>query len=447
MTGLPRYDSPPPAPTLTATQARLTAFPTATRALRVNRLERQRRQDLLPPAIISMMVLTLSGYLPATVPVLVWPMVAGLTGVMLIFGLALLLNRARREAGAPEAIALYIIGLLMFYALAVFVTPSGANGQLAVTNFTAGNLYYFLADVLPILASALLLDLPWPILVNLVVFAINMTAIWVLPHDATFEHFVDNLGGPLIGGRLFLASSITIGQVVLIVFAQASARTIRSALSSSIRASDLEEVNRVLDERQQALERDIQSLQQTHAQIANGHFVHSTLAPKSEIYPVAISLNLLIDRLARLSRADQELRQVERGLAVVSDVVTRVSQGDLTAQPVPTGTPADGLVLTLVQVQRQVAGWINEIGALLRDSEAGHREALSWADQLVQALRQLERQFDMLANADGVTLASGEAEAIRGAHRAAEHLLQRLQTVDAQERRISEAVGRIRTGF
>jgi hypothetical protein len=216
---------------------------------RVNRLERQRRQELLTPAVISMMVLTLSGYLPATVPELVWPMVWGLTGVMAIFGLALLLNRTGREELAQAAIACYIFGLLLFYALAVLITPSGSNGQLAITSFTAGNLYYFLADVLPILASALLLDLPWPILVNLVVFAINMIAIWVLPHDATFEQFVGNLGGPPIGGRVFLATSITIGQAVLIVFALASARTIRSALTASIRASDLEEVNRVLDER------------------------------------------------------------------------------------------------------------------------------------------------------------------------------------------------------
>ncbi len=410
----------------------------APRAARVNQLEQQRRQELLTPAVISMMLLTLSGYLPATVPTLVWPMVWGLTAVMLVFGLALLLNRARH--GAQAAIACYIFGLLTFYALAVLITPSGPNGQLAITSFTAGNLYYFLADVLPILASALLLDMPWPILVNLVVVAINMIAIWALPHDATFERFTSNLGGPLIGGQVFLAASITIGQAVLIVFALASARTIRSALTASTRASNLEEVNRALDERQQALERDIQSLQQTHAQVANGQFVHATLAPKSEIYPVAVSLNLLIDRLVRLSRADYELRQIERGLAVVSEVVTRVSQGDMTAQPAPTGTPVDGLILALVQAQRQVASWIVEVGGVLREAEAGHREALRWADQLTQALRQLEA----LAGQDGAPLATAEAEAILGSRHAAERLLHLLQTVDAQERRISDAVGRIR---
>jgi hypothetical protein len=190
------------------------------------------------------------------------------------------------------------------------------------------------------------------------------------------------------------------------------------------------------------LERDIQSLQQTHAQIANGQFVHSTLAPKSEIYPVAISLNLLIDRLARLSRADYELRQIERGLAVVAEVVTRISQGDLTAQPAPTGTPVDGLVLTLVQVQRQVAGWIAEVAAVLRDSEAGHHQALGAAEHLAQALRQLET----LASQEGMALASAEAVAIGEARRAAEQLLHVLQTVDAQERRVAEAVDRIYTG-
>ena len=36
--------------------------------------------------------------------------------------------------------------LLAFYAVALFVTPTGPNGELSISNFTAGNLYYFLVD-------------------------------------------------------------------------------------------------------------------------------------------------------------------------------------------------------------------------------------------------------------------------------------------------------------
>jgi hypothetical protein len=337
---------------------------------RIGQLERVRRQELLTPAVISMIALTLSGFLPATRPVFAPIMVGALTSVILILVGALLLNRSNYVRIASIT---YICGLLAFYAVALFVTPTGPNGELSISNFTAGNLYYFLADVLPIFASALLLDMPWPILVNVIVFLLNMICIFTLPHDATFAHFVAGLGG-----SIFLAASVTLGQIMLIVFGIAAARAIRRALNSASRAVDLEEINRRIGERQAVLESDIRILQETHARIANGELAHANLAANSELYPAAASLNIMVDRLARLTGANQELRKIEQALNEVSTVIGGIGQGDLSTRPHPTGTMVDGLLASLIQIQGQISNWVQQIARTLKESRSAQGRQSRW---------------------------------------------------------------------
>src|SRR3954447_26893597 len=93
---------------------------------RIAELERQRRRDLLIPANISMIILTMTGYLPALRPEIVPALVVSLTVELALFGLGLALARG----GAIRlASACYIISLLLFYAVALFVTPGGSGGE------------------------------------------------------------------------------------------------------------------------------------------------------------------------------------------------------------------------------------------------------------------------------------------------------------------------------
>ena len=399
----------------------------------IRQLERQRRQELLTPAAISMLLLVSSGFLPAIRPILVPPMLGALVALVILFLAAIGLARGGL---VRTGIAFFIFAQLGFYGVALFLPPSGPHGQLSFTHFTAGNLYYFLADVLPIFAASLMTDLPWPILVNLIVLGMNMVCIWVLPHDATFNNFAANLGGPL-----FLAASITLGQVVLIIFGTAAARTIRNSLIAASRADDLEEINRRIAERQRALEADIYSLQQTQAQIANGEQAHATLTPMSELYPLAASFNLMIERFARLTRAGAELRQIEVGLTEASAVIARMAQGDLSIRPQPTGTIVDGLLASLVQVESQVADWINSIARALADVQTTREQTLEAARDVVQAVaqvRELATRLPADEAADGIELAAL-------AQQNAERVLRLLQTVQSRERTIAAAVARIRT--
>jgi hypothetical protein len=423
-----RYRSPTsPKPGLPQLEERVAAH------VRIAGFERQRRQELLTPAALAMILLALSGFLPATRPTLVPALIGGLGAVIVALSLAIILNRANL---VRTAIALFILTLIGFYAVALFLTPATPNGQLAVTDFTAGSTYYFLAGVLPVFAAPLLSEMPWPALVYLVIFGMDMACIWALPHDATFDAFAGHLGGPI-----FLTASITIGQVVLIVFGTAAASSIRRSLGAANRASDLEEINRNIAARQRALEADIYALQQTQAQIANGEQAHANLPPTSELYPLAASLNLMVDRLARLAQAGAELRQIEIGLSEASNVIARMAQGELSVRPQPTGTIVDGLLASLVQVQGQVAAWVNSIARALADVQTTHEQTLESARDMVQAIAQVRELASRLPppeNADGMELAAL-------AQQNAERLLQLLQAVERRERAIAAAVARIRT--
>lgn len=409
--------------TMARERARSASSGTSEVRSRVAQLERLRRQELLTPAAISMIVLTISGYLPALRPAFQPVMFGALTGLILLFAGALLLNRANFVAAAS---ATYIVALVCFYGVALFLTPAGSEGQLAISNFTAGNLYYFLADVLPIFASTLLLDQPWPIVVNAVVFVLNNICIFVLPHDATFDAFTRNLGGPL-----FLAASVTAGQFVLIVFGTAAAQTIRRALASASRATDLAAINARIEERQRKLDDDIQALQQIHARIANGDMGHITLQPNSELYPLGASLNLMVDRLSRLSREGQELRQIERGLAEASAIVNRMGQGDLTRRPSPTGTMVDGLLALLVQVQGQIGTFAQQVAQSFTENGATHQRASDTAAELVASLSRLTSSGDT-------------AQDVAAIQSRAEELARTLHTVTTRERQVAEAISRIK---
>ncbi len=228
---------------------------------------------------------------------------------------------------------------------------------------------------------------------------------------------------------------------MLIIFGAAAARSIRRSFGVASRASDLEEINRRTAERQRALEADIYALQQTHAQIANGEQAHANLPPTSELYPLATSLNLMVDRLARLARAGAELRQIEIGLSEASSAISRMAQGDLSVRPQPTGTIVDGLLASLVQVEGQVAAWVNSIAGALADVQMTREQALEAARDMVQAVAQVRDLAAQLTSPE----ATDCVEVATLARQNAERLLQILQAVDRRERAIVDAVARIRT--
>jgi hypothetical protein len=413
-------------------QGRRTAAsaPLADAPARLAQLEAARRRELLVPAAATTLVLLLSGYLPALVPAPLPPMLIWLSVAVALCGSAIWSNRS---GYGQTAIVLYMLGVMLFYFGAIYAVPSGAQRMLSYAHFTAGNAYYFVLGALPVFASTLLLDAPWPAVLNVVLLLVTQSCVWLLPHDASFYDFSAGVGGPA-----FLAASVALGQVMLFAFALATARTARNALVAAGRAADLEAINAQISAQQVRLEEDIHALQLAHARIAAGEWTHVQLTPGSELFPVGASLNIMIDRLAKLSRTGYDLAQIERGLHVVAQTIAQISQGDLRARPAPTGTAADGVLAVLVQMQGQIANWVQEIGATQRESAMLMQQMVPLGADLVMGLRQVEEMHDPTSPQ------SDDTEMVVLARQSAESLYALLQAAAEREHLLGTAIRRIR---
>ncbi len=358
---------------------------------RVKTIDMQRRQTLLPPVTLAMLALDLSGYLPALRPVFSLNMTVGLTAVAVIYLGVLLLNARKHTVTAS---AIFVLDTILFYGVALYLTPSITPGTIGATNFTAGNLYYLLADVLPIFASSFLLDMPWPAMVNSIIFLMNMICIFVLPHDTSFTTFSNFLGGPL-----FLAASVTLGQIVLIVFGVASAYTVRVSLFDAAKADSLEVANQKILERQNILERDIQAVQETHARIANGDYRPLRLPQSSEIFALSVSLNLMVERLAHMSQADQMVQRLQDGANQLTQIIHDISFGRQSINIHQTQTMIDNSIGAMLQLQQN---FLVKFKNLYHDS--------SELVKMGQDLARISSEIVMIAAHLNSTAQSGETE-------------------------------------
>ncbi len=407
--------------------ARADATSSATQRLR--QIECDARQEMLTGVALSTLPLALFGYLPATIPSFSPLSCLALALVVLLLVAAIIANRMRR---VDVAVVCYIAGLVGLEAAALFLAPAGPHAALSITRFTAGNLYYLVAGVLPVLASLFLLSLPWAMLISAGVLTLNAVCIWILPHDASFDRFTTGIGGSPFAGSLILTASLVLGQGVLVVFGLSIQRAMRRTLLSAARMREARTASEQSSDLRAPLLADIALLQQTLARVANGEVAQAVLSPSSELYPIAVSLNLMAVRLTRLSRADIELRDLERGLAEASQVITRLNQGDLLTQPAPTGTMVDGLLASLVQVQGHIATWIQGLASGLRDAKHASGQAMSLAEDVAETIKRA-------ADASTVSATAPAADATAQT----EQLVRLLHGMDTRLRYLADAMDRI----
>jgi hypothetical protein len=163
------------------------------------------------------------------------------------------------------------------------------------------------------------------------------------------------------------------------------------------------------------LEQGIAQLQETHARIARGDFAARAPIVAGPLLPVAMSFNLMLDRLSTLAARMEEYEQLQREIQLAREGLERLAAGFapwLRDQPIPRSATAMGTVFLQVnQIHRaQQHTWRSLLNALesrglvlgrLRKSlveawqhaEPSERAPLEWA---AQTLDQLEKHHDQL---------------------------------------------------
>ncbi len=144
-----------------------------------------------------------------------------------------------------------------------------------------------------------------------------------------------------------------------------------------------EEQRRLVAERNQRLEQDIEALKEVHARIARGDYAARAPLTSNELLPIAGSLNLMLDRLAKLMREHTSRDKLDHVVPLVTEAAQGLAAGDdraLARLTAPTNTALDGLVIALGQLRTR----IKELNTGLLQLEQARRASRELADITAQ---------------------------------------------------------------
>ncbi len=347
--------------------------------------ERVRHSRLLS-AILFCSGITILFLIPTAIPVpSYWiPIILNL----FFSAVALVLNRSGKVT---------IAGI--FFVLAIDVTL--IIGQVTLpTGIRNSNIPDFDLFILPILISGIILPKRLIPFIALMHIAIIITLFNVLPHDVLLtEEIKVNQGGFAYSE---LSDAIII-QIVGSAIAWLGAWSVDKALQRASRAEDLAQARQRLQrqslqliEQKQRLDYGIDIVKNAQARFANGDFKARARLQDNELAPLAISFNLLAERMNRITQVAQDYTRLEQALKQLLDVQQTLMYGGTIKSYQPTGTLVDRMQ-PIIQRCYQLSSVITQNRSSLEmiGKDLTHEQAL--VTELNGVLSQLFSATDILS--------------------------------------------------
>ena len=251
--------------------------------------------------------------------------------------------------------------------------------------------------------------LPRRILPFIILFHIILafTLFTLLPHDRllTEEIRINQDGSPY--GEL---SDVLILQIVGGTLAWLNARSVDLALLRASKAEELAATQRSLHEQaslqgeqMKRLEYGIEVLKEAHARFANGDYRARAVLQDNELASLAISFNLLADRINRIAREAKEQEHIELAFQQLFALQEEVVYSGHLRPLMPTGTLVDKIYPWLRQyfLFRQV---YNRCGAIIEKARLAFTRQRAMLAQLQAIFDQMRVELRM-TNADARRLA------------------------------------------
>ncbi|SRR5579883_2211540 len=210
------------------------------------------------------------------------------------------------------------------------------------------------------------------------------------------------------------------------------------------------------------LEAGVAIIQQTHARVAAGDY-SARAHVEGDLLPLAVSLNLMLERVESFVHGEQKREQMETAVAGLAEMAGRVGQESLGQIPVPTGTALDGLSIAIKQMQTNVNQRLGRVqqsaDALIATVGRCQDDLLPVADALQEHLRSIDalvlaadnvlnsaqRQVEFAAQAEKLLLAAAPAGVtlrIEDDHTSQRMGTSALRLADEMERRAAAAAAR-----
>ncbi len=264
-----------------------------------------------------------------------------------------------------------LVGMASAYALNRLrqVDPAGYTLLLAITAGIAwdilgkahsqsgidlGDLRLYDLFAVPVLLSGVLLTRRGPVIIAAITATFTTASLILLPKTPPLQQYWNGDYKLVIGSFYDVIAIAVLIQLLTAVVAWLGADSIRRALLDASRAEELDAANQrnaaqaqELSLQQQRLQQGIHELQQVHSAVARGHWEARARVQEGELLPVAMSLNLLLDRLTRLYREQDQRGRIEAASNQLAMALRRVRGGEPYAPPAYTGTVLDEVLVEL----------------------------------------------------------------------------------------------------
>lgn len=163
------------------------------------------------------------------------------------------------------------------------------------------------------------------------------------------------------------SSSQVISTFTLAVASWLAAGSVERALLEADRTKELEKAYQLIAEQKKRLEEGIAIIQTVHSHVANGDLQARASITNGELLPLAVGLNLMLDRLARSLAAEHRLGDFEQGMSRLNEAVFALGQGHLRkAIPVHEVGRLEPLATSLEQLRQRLIETFNRGDSLTR---------------------------------------------------------------------------------
>ncbi len=312
--------------------------------------EQRRRRALLRVISIGVLVPVLllipTALIPTLDKVTLTALILALIGTLAAF----LLNQADQVGAGSFAL---LAGLAAAVAWEVVAKAQAQHG-IDLSDLRLYDLF-----ILPIVVSGVLLGRRGPLIFGAAAALFTIVSLFTLPHTPELQLYWDGHYKDAILGSVYdvIAVPLVI-QVLAATGAWLGADSVRNALLEASRAEDLaaakgqiQEQTRAFELQRYRLQQGIAQLQAVHTAVTRGQWDARATITDGELLPVALSLNLLLDRISRIARESDQRARVDAASHDLAIALRRLRAGQPYTPPNYTGTPFDEVLVELARLR------------------------------------------------------------------------------------------------
>jgi hypothetical protein len=333
------------------------------------------REKLRRAQILSTLLLVTLGVVIGLIPLAFLPSFNAGTfgGVVLGAFIVLISSILCRTGRVTGANTFYVLGLVLAIGIGQSIFPDNKIGLQDIEPF---DLF-----VVPIVFAGILLPRIVSILIWVASAIFTVTILSIVPHRANLDQYLNGSGIYAVAVQPILLAA------VLAAVSWIAAGSVDRAIAQANRTAEVAQAYQSVSGQKERLEAAVAVIRDVHARVANGDLSARAPIVSGELVSLAVSLNLMLERLSRSMAAESALGGMEQSVHRLNEVVAELAQGHV-RRPVPQQGfgPLSPIAYNLEQLRGGFVQVARNSTALVERITATTHEVLSLHQMLLQAL-------------------------------------------------------------